>query len=211
MNTYTVQSVSESPAGISVAIQIAREGTAENEQTQFLISRELWLWGRLKAAAILSEDDFMQMEHNASFSRALARMRSILSYADQSRHNLINRLRQHGFDDEICEETADYAEEHGLVREAAQAERAAEMYLRRKYWGKRRIAAELAARGYDPDTAREAIDTIPPEEFRRALHQIIEKKYGEPPADAEERQKMVLSLLRLGYSGSEIKDAIAQF
>ena len=97
------------------------------------------------------------------------------------------------------------------MREEAQAERAADIYLHRKYWGKRRIAAELAQRGYGAEVVQEALDAIPESEFRRALRLIIEKKYGTPPSDPGERQKMVLSLLRLGYSGSEIKEAIAEF
>lgn len=211
MSTYIVKAVSESPAGISVSVLVSRDEADKAENAQFLIARELWSWGRLQAETVLGEDDFLLMEHHASFSRALARMRSILSYSGQSRHHLISRLRQYGFDDEICAETADYAEAHGLVREEAQAERAADIYLHRKYWGRRRITAELAQRGYPADVVEEALNAIPNEEFRRALHQIIEKKYGMPPADPQERQKMVLSLLRLGYSGSEIKDAIAEF
>ena len=209
MSTYTLTALSESPAGFSVSVCVT--GDAANENAQFLISRELWLWGRLSAGTALSEEQFLDMEHSASFSRALARMRSILSYSGQSRANLITRLRQYGFDDAICEETADYAVEHGLVREEAQAEHAADVYLRRKYWGKRRIRAELAARGYSEDVISRALAAIPEEEFRRALRRIIEQKYGRPPRDPEERQKMVLSLLRLGYTGSEIKDAIAEF
>lgn len=211
MSIYTVESVSESPAGISVSVRIVRDGADENEIAELLISPELWEWGRLKAAAVLSEEDYFRMEHHAAFSRSLARMRGILSFSGQSRRQLIHRLRQYGFDDEICGETADYAVEHGLVREEAQAEHAVEVYLRRKYWGRRRITAELTARGYDADVIRAAVDSVPEEEFLRALRLIIEKKYGEPPQNPQERQKMVLSLLRLGYSGSEIKDVLASF
>ena len=44
-----------------------------------------------------------------------------------------------------------------------------------------------------------------------ALHVILVRKYGEIPADPQEKQKMILSLLRMGYSGNEIKDALASF
>ena len=209
MSTYIVKSVSESPAGYSVSVGILRDGTDARESVEFLITRELWLWGRLKAEDVLPEDEYFRMEHNATFSRALARMRGILSYSGQSRHSLISRLRHYGFDDEICEETADFAEEHGLVQETQQAEHAADIYIRRKYWGKKRIIAELSARGYAPEVIRETVDAIPESEFMRALCTLIQKKYGEVPRDGQERQKMVLSLLRLGYSGQEIKDAVA--
>ena len=49
-----------------------------------------------------------------------------------------------------------------------------------------------------------------PQRVPQDIH-VDEKMYGMPPADPGERQKMVLSLLRLGYTGSEIKDAIADF
>ena len=213
VNTYTVTSISESPAGISVTVLVEEDGAAAAKaaEAQYLITRELWLWGKMKSGAILAEADYLQMEHNAAFSRAIARMKSILAYSGQSRHNLVARLAQYGFDAEICEEAADYAVEHGFVKEEAQAERSAEIYLHRKYWGKRRITAELAARGYPEEVIRDAIAAIPEEDFRRALHAIIEKKYGAPPKDPGEMQKMVLSLLRLGYTGSEIKEAIAEF
>ncbi len=207
---YTVQSISESPAGISLSVLAVRDGT-EPETVEFLISRELWQRRRLKPGESLSEEDFLEMEHGATFSRALARMRDILSYSGQSRHGLISRLRHYGFDDEICEETADYAVEHGLVQEEAQVERAVEIYLRRKFWGRKRIVAELSTRGYAADVIRTAVEAIPDEEYLRALDVILRRKYGTLPADPQERQKMVLSLLRLGYTGSEIKQAIEAF
>ena len=43
VSTYSIKSVSESPAGISVSIRI---GTADtNETVEYLISREFWHWG----------------------------------------------------------------------------------------------------------------------------------------------------------------------
>lgn len=211
MVTYTVKSVAESPAGISVSVLIFRDGTDENESVEFLIAPEFWLWGRLQPNAALSEDDYFRMEHHAAFSRALARAKSILSYSGHSRADLIARLRHYGFDDGICEETADYAVSEGLVREDAQAQHAADTFLRRKYWGRRRIQSELAARGYPSEVIEQAISAIPDADFMRALHLLIERKYGCPPSEQSERQKMILSLLRLGYTGSEIKDAIAAF
>jgi SOS response regulatory protein OraA/RecX len=194
-----------------VTVLVCEDGASASAEAQYLISRELWLWGKLQPGASLAEAAYREMEHNAAFSRAIARMKSILSYSGQSRRNLVTRLAQYGFEEDICEQAAEYAVEHGFVKEEAQAERSAEIYLHRKYWGKRRIAAELASRGYPEEVIRDAIEAIPEEDFRRALHTIIEKKYGMPPADPGERQKMVLSLLRLGYTGSEIKDAIAGF
>ena len=209
MSTYSIKSVSESPAGISVSIRI---GTAEaNETVEYLISREFWRWGRLQSGGAITEEDYLRMERSAALSRAIARMKGILSYSGVSRRTLIHKLKGYDFSEEICEYAADYAVEHGMVKEDVQVEHAIDTYLRRKYWGRRRIVAELSAKGYPREVIEAALDEIPEEDFLHALHVIIDKKYGEVPTDPQEKQKMVLSLLRMGYSGSEIKEAIASF
>ena len=211
MSTYTVQSVSESPAGISVSVSVPPDGNKEAETAEFLISREQWAWGRLSPGDAVSEEEYGRMEHAAVFSRALARTREILSYSGISRHALIGRLRHFGFEDDVCEETADYAVAHGLVREKAQTEHAVDTYLHRKYWGRKRIVAELTARGYAPEVIRDAVAAVPEEEFMRTLASILRRKYDTLPDDPQEKQKMILSLLRLGYSAGEIKQAIEDF
>lgn len=209
MSTYSIKSVSESPAGISVSIRI---GTAEaNETVEYLISREFWHWGRLQSGGAITEEDYLRMERSAALSRAIARMKGILSYSGVSRRTLIHKLKGYDFSEEICEYAADYAVEHGMVKEDVQVEHAIDTYLRRKYWGRRRIVAELSAKGYPREVIENALAEIPEEEFMHALHVILVKKYGEIPADSQEKQKMILSLLRMGYSGNEIKDALASF
>ncbi|MBQ7334584.1 MAG: regulatory protein RecX [Clostridia bacterium] len=209
MSTYSIKSVSESPAGISVSILI---GTADNfEVAEYLISREFWYWGRLQNGSDISEEEYLGMDRSASLSRAIARMKGILSYSGVSRRTLIQKLKGYDFSEEICVCAADYAVDHGMVREDVQVEHAIDTYLHRKYWGRRRITAELSAKGYPREVIDNALAQIPEEDFMRALHVILVKKYGEIPADPQEKQKMILSLLRMGYSGNEIKDALASF
>lgn len=209
VSTYSIKSVSESPAGISVSILI---GTADNfEVAEYLISREFWYWGRLQNGSDISEEEYLGMDRSASLSRAIARMKGILSYSGVSRRTLIQKLKGYDFSEEICVCAADYAVDHGMVREDVQVEHAIDTYLHRKYWGRRRITAELSAKGYPREVIDNALAQIPEEDFMRALHVILVKKYGEIPADPQEKQKMILSLLRMGYSGNEIKDALASF
>ena len=70
MSTYTVQSVSESPAGISVSVSVPPDGNKEAETAEFLISREQWAWGRLSPGDAVSEEEYGRMEHAAVFSPA---------------------------------------------------------------------------------------------------------------------------------------------
>ena len=87
MITYSIKAVSESPAGISVTILA---DTADNANTvEYLISREFWKWGRLHSGAVITEEDYFGMEQSAALSRAIARMKGILSYSGVSRRTLI--------------------------------------------------------------------------------------------------------------------------
>ena len=209
MNKYLIQSVYYSLAGYAVTIQIEEKGAAP-ETREHLISEELWTREmRPTPGTALTEEEYADMVYCASLSRARARTREILSYAGQGRGMLVQKLRQHGLPDDVCEETAVWAIREKMLDEYTQTHFLAENYHRRKYWGRRRIAADLAAKGYTQEAIDEAISSISDEDFARALLLLIEKKFGEIPADPAERQKMVLSLLRLGYTGQEIKDAMA--
>lgn len=209
MNKYLIQSVYYSMAGYAVRIETVGENAASEVQ-EYLISEELWTYEmRPTPGTVLTEEEYADMAHCASLSRARARAREILSYSGQSRGMLLQKLRRYDLPDDVCEETADWAIREKLLDERTQALFLAESYHRRKYWGRRRIAADLSAKGYTDDAVSEAVASIPDEEFARALTVLIEKKFGEIPADPAERQKMVLSLLRLGYTGQQIKDAMA--
>ena len=209
MNTYTIQSVFRSLAGVSVSVLI-REKSGEEEKAELLISDDLWHFRHLSAGDEIDSDTFAEMEHAALLSRAYARTKEILSYSGHSKNGLIAKLRHHNLPEEICKEAADWAIEKHLIREDEQAAMLADTYQRRKYWGRKRIYAELSARGYTSETVNEALKGISAEDYLRALSIIIRNKYTPLPEDPAEKQKMVLSLLRLGYTGQEIKDAIAQ-
>ncbi len=207
MSKYLIQSVYYSLAGYAVTVQIEEEGAAELRE--HLISEELWTREmRPTPGTVLTEEEYVDMAYCASLSRARARAREILSYAGQSRGALVQKLRHYDLPDDICEETADWAIREKLLNERTQALFLAENYPRRKYWGRRRIAADLQAKGYTAEVIAEAVDAVSDEDYARALQVLIEKKFGRIPADPAERQKMVLSLLRLGYTGQEIKDAM---
>ncbi len=206
MKSYLIQSVFRSRAGVSLSV-LCEEETAR----ELLISPELWEGAVPAEGSLLTEEAFATLDRRAALSRARARARDILSYSGQSRRSLIQKLCHHGVDEDIAEETADWAKEQNLMNEQEEAALLADTYHRRKYWGQKRIAQELFQKGYPEEAIREAIRSIPPEEYLRALTTLIEKKFGEIPDDPSEKQKMVFSLLRLGYTGAEIKEAFLLF
>ena len=78
--------------------------------------------------------------------------------------------------------------------------------IRLKSYGKRRIEQELFRKGIDRDIIKEILDEC---EFpAEALAELIERKYLKYLSDEKGVNKTVNALLRLGYSYSEIRDAI---
>ncbi len=202
MKSYVIKSLFSSRAGIAISL------TREEVCYELLISPELWEEKGLSPGTELSDRGAKALFLRAEMSRARARSKEILSYAGQSRQSLIAKLCAYGISETVAEATADWAEREKLMDEEGEACLLADTYHRRKYWGRKRIAQELAAKGYPETAVAAAVASVPDREYLRALTSLIEKKFGSLPTDPAERQKMVFSLLRLGYTGQEIKDAL---
>ena len=67
----------------------------------------------------------------------------------------------------------------------------------------------LLARGFDRDTAREALDALSPDELADALDFLIRRRCpGVLSPDPAARKKAAAALMRLGYSTDEIREAV---
>ena len=80
----------------------------------------------------------------------------------------------------------------------------------KKYYGKKRIAAELMGRGYERKAIFEAIDSVTAEEYSYALRRLISQKFKTPPADRREQDNRIAALSRMGFSISEIMTALKE-
>ncbi len=128
-----------------------------------------------------------------------------LSRRDHSAKELLIKLRQKGY-----KESAEYAVEKLQSEGYVDDERFARMYVRElinlKKYGRRRIEQELYRKGVD----REIISLVLEEtEFDEdELCALINRKYIRYLSDEKGIKKTVSSLMRMGYSFSEIKSAL---
>ena len=74
----------------------------------------------------------------------------------------------------------------------------------------KRIIQELLIKGYERDAAVAAASFISPDEYMEALKTVIERKYPNAPTDKKEKDKRIASLMRLGFSLSEITEAFRE-
>lgn len=204
MRRCKITAIIKNVAGVSVKTEIIED--KETRVCDYLISEERWKNFSFSEGDELSDEDAAALAAEADFCRAAARALKILSYSSHSKSALVRKLCQYGFDKETALRAASEMEDRGNLDECRQAEHLAEYYMRHKYWGKKRIAAELMSRGYCKDAVLSAIGGIDEDRFADNLDRLVARK--PVPEDRHERDKYISALSRMGYSLPEILRAI---
>ena len=141
--------------------------------------------------------------------RAVLAAERLLEYGANSRYGLAVKLRKRGFSVGEAFFAADRMVEKGAVNELRDAEREIAR-IASKGCGRMRIEADLSAKGYSRETVAAMSDRISEIDFAGICRSVIRKKWGEMPSDPALRKKAVASLMRLGFSGSDIRGACSK-
>lgn len=151
---------------------------------------------------------FDQVSREAELYRAVKRGINILVYGACSEKMLIRKLVAKGTDPEIALCAVRELVTRGYMDPHADAVREAEKCVN-KLWGRRRITAELFKKGYSEHSVKQALYALEDNEvdFAEICAERLKRTVAELPDDPMERRKLVASLERYGFSGSEIKDA----
>lgn len=129
----------------------------------------------------------------------------LLGYSDASVRKLSEKLRRRGFDREIAAEAAVAIRDFGYINEADSVRRLGERIAETKLRGRRRVAEDLAARGYDRGLIREITEGLDVD-FGSICARAI-KKRGGIPEGREEKRKLLSYLYRQGFSADDIRQA----
>ncbi len=198
MKQYKIAKVFECRVGIGAEFEC--EG--ETEVLKFLIS--LWSDEGLKKGDCVDGKRLDALRYTSEVSCAASRGQTMIASSDQSKKRLIMRLTGEGYSREAAEDGALIIEELGLIDEEMQCERLCREYVRYKNWGKKRIAAELLARGYEKSAAVYGLSFITENELVEALKRLVRQKYKSPAPDKKEQDKRIAALMRLGHSAGDI-------
>ena len=193
-------------AEILLTIKISN-GEGRGEKRKLLLFTEQYLELGIRKGSLIDEAIFEELEKLAKSCRAIKKGTDLLFYSSSSRVRLAQRLRSKGIDGESAENAADHLQKLGLINEKADVERQVASCLK-KLWGKKRIYRELCAKGYDSDIVSFNISLIDEKTLMQNCVMLIRKKYRVLPREQNEVKKMVASLMRYGYTFSEIKKAI---
>lgn len=204
----SIISVSALSEGAEMLITLSIEdGNGRREKRKLLIFTESYLELGLKKGDTVDEDTFDRLEELSRRCVAIRKGSDLLSYSASSKVRLAQRLRGKGIDPENARAAANRLEEMGLINEELDVERAVQACLK-KLWGKKRIYRELSAKGYEHDIIARELETIDEDTLVDNCVTLLQKKHKTFPKDPEVRKKIVASLVRYGYSFSEIKQAL---
>ena len=208
METY-ITSVSAGGVGeIFVNFEVRDED--KRATARFLISDGAYTELSL-SVGVSSSFIYDTVEREAKIYAAYKKALYLLGFSSVSRLALYRKLVSKGYEAEFSTIALERLEANGLLCEADSALREGEKCLS-KLWGAERIRGHLKERGYSDDSinnvffAFEDMDV----DFDENCALLVEKKYPRIPSDKKELQKIIASLMRYGYSLSQIKRALSR-
>lgn len=201
-----IKSVGTGSFSLAVAVTI-RDTETGGEQTMNVL-RSFWEESGLSVGDTVNDETDEVLSHAARVFECAADGIRLLGYSDNSVRGIAKKLRTRGYDRDTAEEAAIALSDAGYINEAAQIERRGTALAERKLRGRRRIAADLSALGYDRDAISEWIRDADID-FGAICARAIEKHGGMPPRDdTNGRRKLMSYLYRQGFSGDDIRAAV---
>ncbi len=203
MNIYKVTAIIKNAAGVSVRVDTLSSDSEDCVvEKNYLISSESLGTLGINEGCEIGDAELAALSEEAEYCRALARSLKILSYSSHSKAALVRKLCTYDFSREIAVRAANGIEASGELNEMKQASHLCDYFLAHKYWGKKRVAAELMSRGYGREVVMNVLNETPEERFIENLEKLVERR--PVPEEKGERDKYLSALSRMGYSMSDI-------
>ena len=172
-----------------------------------------WFSCGLVSGDEINEEELTAFEEAAGSRRAFNSALNSLDYRDHSEKEIRAKLlRKH--DADYVDEAVEKLIELDLVNDARYAENYARELFERKKFGKMRIKSELRAKGISADIANAAVEELFEEEEPDNVQRIVDiigKRYYNRMNDEVGRKKVFSALQRMGYSFSDIREAMSEF
>ncbi len=184
-----------------------------NGEYLLTVDEIFWFSCGLVSGDEINEEELTAFEEAAGSRRAFNSALNSLDYRDHSEKEIRAKLlRKH--DADYVDEAVEKLIELDLVNDERYAENYARELFERKKFGKMRIKSELRAKGISADIANAAVDELFEEEEPDNVQRIVDiigKRYYNRMNDEVGRKKVFSALQRMGYSFSDIREAMSEF
>ena len=162
----------------------------------------------IKAGVEISDEELHSLIQQSEKQRANEKALNLITYRDHSKKELKEKLSR-TYSEETAEEIAEKMQEAGLVNDEEYARKYADELLRKKHMSLRGIEFRLREKGISPEIIeiiKEELEFDPVSE----IQQVLAKKYPSYLQDEKIKKRAIAALQRLGWSWSDIKNAIQE-
>ena len=178
-----------------------------DEEYRATVDSDYWYSEKYRNYKEIDEEELTELLDAVSFRRAYNKGLDLLSRRPHGTKELIKKLCEKGHEKTSAEKACDRLLELGLLNDEEFARILATELYERKGYGIKRIKQELIFRGIDREIAENAIETLDIDTQNRIIL-VIKKKYLNKIDDEKGRKRAIDGLMRLGYSYSDIKNAL---
>ena len=137
----------------------------------------------------------------------------LLSYRSRSKKEVIQKLKEKGFDTQEIDRVVDFLEGAGFIKDEALAASLLRNAVERKYLGRKGIKMLFARRGIEKELADETLSALTNDTEYESAMRLMEKKiktlgnYHSVSSDII-KQKLWRMLVRKGFSGDVINSVL---
>lgn len=170
------------------------------------VDKAWWYSEKYRKTEDIDEEELTELLCSVGFRRAYNKGLDLLSRRPYAEKELARKLREKDFSDEAIENAVERLKELSLLDDEKYAEMLCEHLYTNKHYGVKRILQELNLKGIDRETAQTAVLALDKDEVN-SIVLLLEHKFKNKIGDEKSRQRTVASLLRYGYSYSDIKTA----
>lgn len=178
-----------------------------DDEYRATVDSDYWYSEKYRNLKEINEEELTELLDAVSFRRAYNKGLDFLSRRPYGTKELIKKLCEKGHEKKSAEKACERLTELGLLNDEEFARILANELLERKNYGIKRIKKELSFRGIDREIVENIIDTLDNDPQSRIII-IIKKKYMNKIGDEKGKKRAIDALMRLGYSYSDIKNAL---
>ena len=162
---------------------------------------------RLRAGDETDPEAWQAQWSAQAYGYALDRAAALLGVRDASEKDVADRLRRSGYPEQIVARVMQTLTQAGYVDDARYADRYVQSRAQR--YGNRRLYGELRRKGVSDQTAREALESLDPEDEAAAARRQAEKLLArKDTSDPDVRRKAVQALVRRGFDWDTARGAV---
>ncbi len=170
------------------------------------VDSDWWYSEKYRNSKEITEEELTELLGSVSFRRAYNKALDLLSNRPYCEKEFLRKLKEKDFSEDAAKSAVARLKELSLIDDEHYATVLAEHLSENKHYGEKRILQELLIRGVDREIAQNAVCALDKDAVNSIIL-LLERKFKDKIKSEKGKQRTVASLIRYGYSYSDIKSA----